>query len=99
MEAGRLAPPAWDPAREPPGFPPEEVVLEIALGLLPVKRRGGGLERPRAGARASRAHPLTDGERLLCAVSVGLPVASGRLLSEGVQGAERVALLTGRSLR
>ncbi|RKH55868.1 hypothetical protein D7W81_35310 [Corallococcus aberystwythensis] len=98
VEAGRFAPPAWDPAREPPGVPPEEVVLEIALGLLPVTGEVGDLSGVVLG-QSLLGHPLTDGERLLCAVSVVLPVVSGRLLSEGVQGAERVALLTGRSLR
>ncbi|RYZ35389.1 MAG: hypothetical protein EOO71_35625, partial [Myxococcaceae bacterium] len=36
VEAGRLAPPTWDPSKEPPGIPPEEVVLEMAVGLLPI---------------------------------------------------------------
>ncbi|RYZ35481.1 MAG: hypothetical protein EOO71_35260, partial [Myxococcaceae bacterium] len=36
VEAGRLAPPTWDPRKEPPGIPPEEVVLEMAVGLLPI---------------------------------------------------------------
>ncbi|RKH70547.1 hypothetical protein D7X96_10975, partial [Corallococcus interemptor] len=98
VEAGRFAPPAWDPAREPPAIPPEEVVLEIALGLLPVTGEVGDISGVVLG-RSLLGYPLTDGERLLCAVSVALPVVSGRLLSEGAQGAERVALLTGRSLR
>ncbi|MFB1483341.1 hypothetical protein [Corallococcus sp. RDP092CA] len=98
VEAVRSSSPIWDPAREPPGIPPEERVLEIALGLLPVNGEvadvsGGGL------AKSLLGDPLTDGERLLCAVSVALPVVSGRLLSEGAQGVEQVALLTGRSLR
>ena len=98
VEAGRFAPPTWDPAREPPGIPPEEVVLEIALGLLPVTGEVADVGGVVLG-RSLLGYPLTDGERLLCAVSVALPVVSGRLLSEGAQGAERVALLTGRSLR
>ncbi|WP_404365238.1 hypothetical protein ACIHQR_33495 [Corallococcus coralloides] len=98
VEAGRFAPPVWDPAREPPGIPPEEVVLEIALGLLPVTGEVADVGGVVLG-QSLLGYPLTDGERLLCAVSVALPVVSGRLLSEGAQGAERVALLTGRSLR
>ncbi|WP_158625847.1 hypothetical protein [Corallococcus carmarthensis] len=98
VEAGRFAPPTWEPAREPPGIPPEELVLEIALGLLPVTGEVGDVGGAVLG-QSLLGHPLSDGERLLCAVSVALPVVSGRLLSEGAQGAERVALLTGRSLR
>ncbi|NOK36316.1 hypothetical protein HMI49_24225 [Corallococcus exercitus] len=98
VEASRFAPPTWDPAREPPGIPPEEVVLEIALGLLPVTGEVADVGGVVLG-QSLLGYPLTDGERLLCAVSVALPVVSGRLLSEGAQGVERVALLTGRSLR
>ncbi|MCY1036440.1 hypothetical protein OV207_33695 [Corallococcus sp. BB11-1] len=98
VEAGRLAPPTWDPRREPPGIPPEEVVLEMAVGLLPVAGEVADVTGVVLGV-SILGHPLTDGERLLCAVSVALPVVSGRLLSEGAQGVERVALLTGRSLR
>ncbi|MBE4747288.1 hypothetical protein G4177_03745 [Corallococcus sp. ZKHCc1 1396] len=98
VEAGRLAPPTWDPRREPPGVPPEEIVLEMAVGLLPVAGEVADVTGVVLGV-SILGHPLTDGERLLCAVSVALPVVSGRLLSEGAQGVERVALLTGRSLR
>ncbi|RYZ46333.1 MAG: hypothetical protein EOO72_02235 [Myxococcaceae bacterium] len=98
VEAGRLAPPTWDPRREPPGIPPEEVVLEMAVGLLPVAGEVADVTGVVLGV-SILGHPLTDGERLLCAVSVALPVVSGRLLSEGAQGVERAALLTGRSLR
>ncbi|NNB89253.1 hypothetical protein [Corallococcus exiguus] len=98
VEVGRFAPPTWDPTPEPPPIPPEEVVLEIALGLLPVTGEVADVGGVVLG-QSILGYPLTDGERLLCAVSVALPVVSGRLLSEGAQGAERVALLTGRSLR
>ncbi|WP_147446659.1 hypothetical protein [Corallococcus sp. CA047B] len=98
VEAGRLAPPTWDPRREPLGVPPEEIVLEMAVGLLPVAGEVADVTGVVLGV-SILGHPLTDGERLLCAVSVALPVVSGRLLSEGAQGAERVALLTGRSLQ
>ncbi|MCY1044180.1 hypothetical protein OV208_22875 [Corallococcus sp. bb12-1] len=98
VEAGRLAPPTWEPSPEPPGIPPEELVLEIAVGMLPVAGEVADIKGVVLG-ESILGYPLTDGERLLCAVSVALPVVSGRLLSEGAQGAERVALLTGRSLR
>ncbi|RKH07188.1 hypothetical protein D7X74_33120 [Corallococcus sp. CA047B] len=98
VEAGRIAPPTWDPRREPPAIPPEELVLEMAVGLLPVAGEVADVTGVVLGV-SILGHPLTDGERLLCAVSVALPVVSGRLLSEGAQGVERVALLTGRSLR
>jgi hypothetical protein len=97
VEAGRFASPTWDPAKEPPGIPPEEVVLEIALGLMPVTGEVADVSGLVLG-RSLLGYPLTDGERLLCAVSIALPVVSGRLLSEGAQGAERLALLTGRGL-
>ncbi|RKH57480.1 hypothetical protein D7V93_18365 [Corallococcus llansteffanensis] len=95
VEAGRNAPPTWDPSPEPPGIPPEELVLEIAVGLLPVAGEVADVTGVVLG-QSILGYPLSDGERLLCAVSVALPVVSGRLLTEGAQG---VALLTGRSLR
>ncbi|WP_223642566.1 hypothetical protein [Corallococcus sp. EGB] len=98
VEASRFASPTWDPAREPPGIAPEELVLEIALGLLPVTGEVSDVSGAVLG-QSLLGYPLTDGERLLCAVSVALPVVSGRLLPEGAQGVEQVALLTGRSLR
>ncbi|MCY1044456.1 hypothetical protein OV208_24260 [Corallococcus sp. bb12-1] len=98
VEAGRLAPPTWDPSKEPPGIPPEELVLEIAVGLLPVAGEVADMKGVVLG-ESLLGYPLTGGERLLCAVSVALPVVSGRLLSEGAQGVAQVALLTGRSLR
>ena len=98
VEAGRNAPPTWDPSLEPPGIPPEDLVLEVAVGLLPVAGEVADVKGVVLG-QSLLGHPLSDGERLLCAVSVALPVVSGRLLTEGAQGVERAALLTGRSLR
>ncbi|RKH06403.1 hypothetical protein D7V97_22675 [Corallococcus sp. CA053C] len=98
VEAGRNAPPTWDPTPEPPPIPPEEMVLELAVGLLPIAGEVADVKGVVLG-QSLLGYPLSGGERLLCAVSVALPVVSGRLLTEGAQGVERVALLTGRSLR
>ncbi|RKH02609.1 hypothetical protein D7V97_27680 [Corallococcus sp. CA053C] len=98
VEAGRNAPPTWDSSPEPPPIPPEEVVLEVVVSLLPVSGEVADVTGVVLG-QSLLGYPLSDGERLLCAVSVALPVVSGRLLAEGAQGVERAALLTGRSLR
>ncbi|WP_224249751.1 hypothetical protein [Hyalangium gracile] len=98
IELGRVAPPHLDytpPEDNSP--PPEELAIELLYGATPVL----GELTDAAGALfgySVTGRELNANERLLCALGVLLPLASGRALAEGGEVLERTALLTGRSL-
>ncbi|MDY7225139.1 hypothetical protein [Hyalangium rubrum] len=98
LELGRYAPPHLDytpPEDHRP--PPEELVVELLYGMLPVV----GEVTDAAGLLVGYSvtgRELDANERLLCAVGVLVPFVPGRALSGGGELLERAALLTGRSL-
>lgn len=77
--------------------PADEVLVELAVGLLPVVGEGADLMGAVVGLSVL-GRQLTPEERLLCAVGVVLPLISGALLANAAE-VERAALLTGRSLQ
>lgn len=99
LAAGNSAPPTLDSVPEHRDeVPPEELVLELAVGLVPVVGEGADLGGLLMGLSVT-GRELSPEERLLCAVGVLLPVVSGRMLAGGTEVAERTALLTGRGLQ
>ncbi|REG34203.1 putative toxin of predicted polymorphic toxin system [Archangium gephyra] len=100
VQLGRLAPVQLDynEAFDPEVYKPEELVLELLVGLTP-----GAGEVVDANAavtgRSLTGHQLTRTERMVCALGVLVPFVAGAVLIRGGdEGAEQLALLTGRSL-
>jgi hypothetical protein len=77
--------------------PAEEVLVELAVGLVPGVGEGVDLAGAMAGL-SLLGRELTPEERLLCVAGAVLPVFSGALLSHAVE-AERVVVLAGRGLQ
>jgi hypothetical protein len=74
------------------------LVLELLVGLTP---GAGEVVDAKAAVtgRSLTGHRLTRNERLVCALGVLLPFVAGSvLIRSGDEGAEQLALLTGRSL-
>ncbi|PTL79292.1 hypothetical protein [Vitiosangium sp. GDMCC 1.1324] len=100
VQLGRVAPVHLDynEAFDPEVYTSEELLLELAVGLLP---GSGEVVDARAAVtgRSFTDRPLTRNERLVCALGVLVPFVTGTvLLKAGGEGAERLALLTGRGL-
>jgi hypothetical protein len=98
VQLGRLAPPHLDYTPLPDKrIPPEELVLELLVGVVPVV----GEATDAAGLLVGYSftgRELDANERLLCGVGALVPYVPGRALSSGGELAERAALLTGRSV-
>ncbi|MCP3140090.1 hypothetical protein LXT23_22455 [Pyxidicoccus sp. QH1ED-7-1] len=77
--------------------PADEVLLELAVGLLPGVGEGVDVAGAVVGL-SLLGRELTGEERLLCVAGAVLPVVSGALLANAVE-VERAALLTGRGLQ
>ncbi|WNG52073.1 hypothetical protein F0U60_54185 [Archangium minus] len=100
VQLGRLAPVHLDysEALDPEVYTPEELVLELLVGLTPGV---GEVTDARAAVtgQSVTGHSLTRTERVVCALGVLLPFVTGAVLMKGgEEGAERLALLTGRGL-
>ncbi|MFY0526354.1 hypothetical protein ACN28I_25505 [Archangium gephyra] len=100
VQLGRLAPVHLDynEAFDPEVYKPEELVLELLVGLTP---GAGEVADARAAVtgRSLTGHQLTRPERVVCALSVLVPFMTGSvLIRSGDEGVEQLALLTGRSL-
>ncbi|QRK08682.1 hypothetical protein JQX13_00380 [Archangium violaceum] len=100
VQLGRLAPVHLDysEALDPEVYSSEELVLELLVGLTPGV---GEVTDARAAVtgQSITGHSLTRTERVVCALGVLLPFVTGAVLMKaGEEGAERLALLTGRSL-
>jgi hypothetical protein len=98
LEVGNASAPRLDYVREwVEQVPADEVLVELAVGLLPVVGEGADLTGAVVGLSVL-GRQLTAEERLLCAVGVVLPLIGGALLNNAGE-VERAALLTGRSLQ
>ncbi|HEX5744868.1 MAG TPA: pre-toxin TG domain-containing protein, partial [Archangium sp.] len=100
VQVGRLAPVHLDynAAFDPEVYKPEELVLELLVGLTPGVGEVADAKAAVTG-RSLTGHLLTHPERLVCALGVLVPFVAGAVLMRGgSEGAEQLALLTGRSL-
>ena len=98
MELGKKAPPHLDYTPPEDTYTPEELVLELALGLTPVVGEVTDLEAAFRGYSFT-GHRLSHPERFIHLLGVLVPFANGKLLLEGGEAAlGHVALVTGRSL-
>lgn len=98
LALGQASPPRLDWAPEyVESVPVEEVLLEVAVGLLPLVGESADVLGAAAGVSVL-GRELSREERLLCAVAVLIPVVGGSALAEGA-GASKAALLTGRGLQ
>ncbi|MFP2908182.1 hypothetical protein ACLESD_24645 [Pyxidicoccus sp. 3LFB2] len=96
LALGNASPPHLDWVPEPRAVVPvEEVLLEMAVGLVPLVGESADLLGSVAGVSVL-GRELTAEERLLCAVALLIPFVVGSALSEA---ASRTALLTGRGLQ
>ncbi|MFP2925945.1 hypothetical protein ACLESO_12150 [Pyxidicoccus sp. 3LG] len=86
----------WVPEHVEP-VPVEELLLEAAVGLMPVVGESADVVGAVAGVSVL-GRELSAEDRLLCAVTVLIPVVSGSALSATLD-TSRAALLTGRGLR
>jgi hypothetical protein len=100
LQLGRMAPVRLDynEAFDPEVYTADELVLELLVGLTP-----GAGEVVDANAavtgKSLTGHQLTRTERVVCALGVLVPFVAGAvLIRSGDEGAEQLALLTGRSL-
>jgi outer membrane protein OmpA-like peptidoglycan-associated protein len=100
VHLGRLAPVQLDynEAFDPEVYSAEELVVELLVGLTP----GAGEVSDARGAVTGQSftgHSLSPTERMVCALGVLVPFASGMVLKEGGEEAlQQLALLTGRGL-
>jgi hypothetical protein len=100
VQMGRLAPVHLDynEAFDPEAYKPEELLVETLVGLTP----GAGEVADARAALTGRSltdHRLTGTERVVCALAVLVPFVAGSVLIRGGdEGAEQLAVLTGRSL-
>ncbi|WP_152621949.1 hypothetical protein [Archangium violaceum] len=100
VQLGRMAPVHLDynAAFDPEVYKPDELVLELLVGLTPVAGEVADAKAAVTG-RSLTGHLLTRPERLVCALGVLVPFVAGTVLMRGgSEGAEHLALLTGRSL-
>jgi hypothetical protein len=99
IELGKRAPPRLDYTPPPEDtYSPEELLLELAVGLMPGVGEVTDLEAAFTGFSLT-GHRLGEPERVLSAVGGLLPFVNGKLLKEGGEAAlQRVALLTGKGL-
>ena len=100
VQQGRLAAVHLDynEAFDPEVYKPEELVLELLVGLTPVAGEVADAKAAVTG-RSLTGHHLTHPERVVCALGVLVPFVAGAVLIRGGdEGAEQLALLTGRSL-
>ncbi|HYO67254.1 MAG TPA: hypothetical protein VEU33_14355 [Archangium sp.] len=100
VQLGRLAPVHLDynEAFDPEVYKPEELVLELLVGLTPGAGEVADAKAAVTG-RSLTGHFLTRPERVVCALAVLVPFVAGAVLIRGgSEGAEQLALLTGRSL-
>ncbi|OJT24401.1 hypothetical protein BO221_14660 [Archangium sp. Cb G35] len=100
VQLGRMAPVHLDynAAFDPEVYKPEELVLELLVGLTPVAGEVADAKAAVTG-RSLTGHLLSRPERLVCALGVLVPFVAGTVLMRGgSEGAEQLALLTGRSL-
>jgi hypothetical protein len=98
LALGHASPPHLDWVPESvAAVPVEDVLLEVAVGLLPLVGESADLLGAATGVSVL-GRELSPEERLLCAMAVLIPVVAGSALNEGL-GASRAALLTGRGLQ
>lgn len=100
VQQGRLAPVHLDYNEDfdPEVYKPDELVLELLVGLTPVAGEVADAKAAVTG-RSLTGHRLTRPERVVCALGVLVPFVAGAVLIRGGdEGAEQLALLTGRSL-
>jgi hypothetical protein len=100
VQLGRLAAVHLDynEAFDPEVYKPDELVLELLVGLTPVAGEVADATAAVTG-RSLTGHRMTHPERVVCALAVLVPFVTGAvLLRGGSEGAEQLALLTGRSL-
>ncbi|WPB82397.1 hypothetical protein KYC5002_25170 [Archangium violaceum] len=100
VQLGRMAPVHLDynEAFDPEVYKPDELVLELLVGLTPVAGEVADAKAAVTG-RSLTGHLLSRPERLVCALGVLVPFVAGTVLMRGgSEGAEQLALLTGRSL-
>ncbi|KFA91171.1 pre-toxin TG domain-containing protein [Archangium violaceum] len=100
VQLGRLAPVQLDynEAFDPEVYKPEELLVEVLVGLTP---GAGEVADARAAitGKSITDHRLTHTERVVCALAVLVPFVAGSVLIRGGdEGAEQLALLTGRGL-
>jgi hypothetical protein len=94
LALGNASPPHLDQVPESlEAVPVEEMLLEAAVGMVPVAGESADLLGAVAGL-SLLGRKLSAEDRLLCAVLVLLPVVGGATVSHG-----RAALSTGRSLQ
>ncbi len=100
VHLGRMAPVDLDyqDAFDPEVYTPEELVVELVVGLTPGAGEVADADAAVTG-RSLTGHRLTPTERLVHAVGVLVPFVGGKLLKEaGEEGLQQLALLTGRGL-
>ncbi|WP_375764732.1 pre-toxin TG domain-containing protein [Archangium gephyra] len=100
VQLGRMAPVQLDynAAFDPEVYKPEELVLELLVGLTPGVGEAADTSAAVTG-KSLTGHQLTRPERVVCALAVLVPFVAGAVLMRGGdEGAEQLALLTGRSL-
>jgi len=100
VHLGRMAPVDLDyqEAFDPEVYTPEELVVELLVGLTPGAGEVADADAAVTG-RSLTGHRLTPIERLVHAVGVVVPFVGGKLLKEaGEEGLQQLALLTGRGL-
>ena len=100
VQLGRMAPVHLDYNEDfdPEVYKPDELALELLVGLTPVAGEVADAKAAVTG-RSLTGHHITHPERVVCALAVLVPFVAGAvLLRGGSEGAEQLALLTGRSL-
>ncbi len=100
VHLGRLAPVHLDynEAFDPEAYPAEDLVLELLVGLTPGAGEVTDAQSAFTGYSLT-GHALSRAERVVCALGVLLPFVTGAVLMKaGEEGAEQLALLTGRGL-
>ncbi|HYO52368.1 pre-toxin TG domain-containing protein [Archangium sp.] len=99
IELGKKAPPHLDYTPQPGDeYTPDELLLELALGLTPLIGEVTDLKAAVSGYSFT-GHQLSNPERFIHLLGALLPFANGKLLKEGGEAAlQRAALVTGRSL-
>jgi|GEM_PF-1918594 len=100
VHLGRLAPVHLDynEAFDPEVYTADELVVELLAGLTPGVGEAVDANAAVTG-KSLTGHSLTRTERLVCALGVLVPFVAGAVLIRGGdEGAEQLALLTGRSL-
>jgi len=99
IDLGKHAPPHLDYTPPPEDkYTPEELLLELTVGFVPLLGEGADLSAFLSGYSLT-GHSLSESERFISLLGVLLPFANGKSLKEGGEAAlGRVALVTGKSL-